>query len=443
LAVNDFDRQDLPDRLCWALPCGVRSADQQREVAMSLFDRFVGRMTEEQFAQRLIDQLRQVGDVRLARYDAAHFQIQFTQSDREVGYANLRNLYDEYLTHAGRDADQFFRFAIRSLLASHKPLPDEYGDAVCDILLTVRNRSYFSLLELRSWIASDPNYSWPHVPVGEHLGVGLTYDLPEAMVMLQSLHLADWGVSFYEVYEHALANLTEIDATFTTIDEHTYASATGDHYDASRMLLPELIEELRVVGQPVVLLPNRDHLLVTGSADRSGIETAALVARQLFNLPRPVTGLAFVRQQDEWRPWLPPRDHVSYATLKAMSLQTIGHDYHEQRQLLGLWLARRDAELEPAEFKVHGAAATQPPISYCVWEEGMRQLLPKTDRVCFQMANQSFQHPLVEAINCSWDHVRQVVGHLMVEEDWYPARYRVTEFPSPGQLSKLRRAVAH
>jgi hypothetical protein len=408
------------------------------DAIMGWFDQFSGPLSEEKFASRLMDQLVEAGDRRQATFDASRFQLQFRQAGQDVGYANLRNLYDEYLTHAARDRDKFFRFAVRSLLASHKPLPDDYRDAACDILVTVRNRSYFSLLEMRNWISADPHFSWPYQPLGEHLGIGLTYDLPEAMVMLQNLHLHDWGVSFYEVYERALGNLAEIDATFSTIDDHSYVSATGDHYDASRMLLPELIQELKVVGDPVAMIPNRDRLLLTGSDDVAGIESVALIAQQLLAHPRPLTGVAFVYRNEEWQTWLPHPDHPAYATLKSLGLQTLHQDYQEQTHLLGMWLSQTEPEARAAEFRLHGAEAKQPPISYCVWQEGQTWLLPRSDRVCLLPAGKRTHHPLVEGLNCSWEQMERIAGDLLEEQEMYPVRYRVREFPTAQQLSHLR-----
>jgi hypothetical protein len=39
---------------------------------------------------------------------------------------------------------------------------------------------------------------------------------------------------------------------------------------------------------------------------------------------------------------------------------------------------------------------------------------------------------------CEWDRVFEVVGHLMeLDDDLYPARYRVTEFPSVAQIAEI------
>lgn len=405
---------------------------------MGVFDRISRPLSPDGFAERLIVDLAKAGDPRLAEYDSTGFLIRFRTEGRETGYASLRNLYDEYLTHAGRDRDQFFRTAVRSMLASHKAVPDDYEDARADILVSVRNRSYFSFFELQGQ-ADNGNYQWPYQAIGEHLGVGIVYDLPEAMVMLQSVHLEDWGVSFYELLEDGLSNLGELAATFTTIDDHSYVSTTGDHYDISRILLPDLIQELEINGDPIILAPNRDRLLLTGSEDRRGIETVALVAERLLSHPRPMTGMAFRLCENEWQPWLPNQEHAAYAKLKTIAQRTAQTDYRDQCELLRNDLARRGSRLDVADYRVHGAGVKQPTISYSIWREGRDTLLPKTDRVCLLRHDEQTDHPLVESINVSWDDFYHVAGELLSDTDYYPSRTRTNDFPNSRQLAQLSR----
>jgi hypothetical protein len=193
-----------------------------------------------------------------------------------------------------------------------------------------------------------------------------------------------------------------------------------------------------VTGDPIVMLPSRDRLLVTGSDDRRGLETISLLAQQLLTHPRPVTGLAFCLSQDEWNAWLPETDHPAYATFKTLALLTSQMDYQQQRPLLQSLLTCDDRETEVAEFRVHGAGAKQPPTSFCVWREGRRQLLPRTDRICFLRHDQSLDHPLVEGINVAWGKVENVLDAFLCEQDSvYPPRYQVDRFPSAALLARL------
>src|SRR5690606_1793237 len=114
-----------------------------------------------------------------------------------------------------------------------------------------------------------------------------------------------------------------------------------------------------------VMLPNRDRLLITGSDDRHGLETVALLAQQLLTFPRAMTGLAFRLHQDEWQCWLPDEDHGAYALLKSLGIQSRQREYADQRERLQAWLADREPQVEVSEFRTHGAGAKQPPTSYC------------------------------------------------------------------------------
>ena len=409
---------------------------------MNWFDHITGKLSPERFARRLIDELGDAGDRRSISFDAAQFQLRFAVDGQEMGFANLRNLYSEYQSLPAKDRDQFFSFATRSLLAAHKPIPEDFDDARYDVLVTVRNRSYFSLPELRNELSrfrdsdSQP-LEWPHQTLADQLAVGLVYDLPEAMLMLQASHLNEWGVTFYEVYESAVSNLSEMDATFATIDDHSYVSNSSDHYDASRMILADLVAELEVIGDPVALIPNRDRLIVTGSEDTHGLETAALISQQLIEHPRPISGQAFIQRDAEWSPWLPDTDHPAFTTLKSMALATMLNDYENQQQIIDL--SEEDAETSKVvAYRVHESGTRQPPFSYCVWQEDGPYLLPKTDRVCFLRKSEETDHPLVESTNVTWADAIRVVGHLLQEQpDTYPVRYRVLGFPNRQQLSKL------
>lgn len=409
---------------------------------MVTFDPLSSRMSHEAFAQKLIQQLRDAGDERQARYDKVEFRLLFFREGRSIGYANLRNLYQEYCSRSILDRRRFFQHATRSLLASHKTIPAEFLDARCDMLLSVRNRSYFSLIELHNQLNGANDFSWPYQPLAEHLGVGLVYDLPEAMVMLQRSHLDDWGISFYEAYETAYSNLVETEAAFTTIEEHTYMSSTGDNYDASRMLIPELIAELKVQGEPVVMVPNRDRLFVTGSEDMEGLATMVLLAEHALTQPRPMTGIAMMWNGEEWHPWMPDPSHAIYSGFKATAISTLQMDYREQRPLLQAWLAKTEPRSRVVEYLVHEPATQQPPFSYCIWKEGDCCWLPKTDRVCLLRYDQSSDHPLVEAMNVSWERLEAVLGPLEPEGDFYPPVYRPVDFPSSRQLNELRSSSA-
>ena len=111
--------------------------------------------------------------------------------------------------------------------------------------------------------------------LGDHLAVGLVYDLPESMVMLHRDQLKTWDVTFFEAFEIARANLADLEASFGSMEDRLYISDTNDNFDASRVIMTEWIRQLQVKGAPVATVPNRDKLIVTGSEDAKGLRMMA------------------------------------------------------------------------------------------------------------------------------------------------------------------------
>ena len=89
-------------------------------------------------------------------------------------------------------------------------LPEAFDDLHPDLLPIVRTRSYFDLARVNS----GKGVVLPHQVLGDHLAIGLVYDLPQAMRSISQDDLDGWGVSFYEALEAARHNLTQLEHAF-------------------------------------------------------------------------------------------------------------------------------------------------------------------------------------------------------------------------------------
>jgi Protein of unknown function (DUF1444) len=105
-------------------------------------------------------------------------------------------------------------------------------------------------------------------------------------VIVNGDHLLSWGVSTATLQEAAMRNLAQWSATAPWTDEvsgerRLISSDTGDGWDASRALLPEVLErltaELGATGRILVGVPER-HLLVAGALRPGDDEFAGLFA---------------------------------------------------------------------------------------------------------------------------------------------------------------------
>lgn len=128
----------------------------------------------------------------------------------------------------------------------------------------------------------------------------LVYDLPESMRSISQEDLDDWDITFYEAMETARQNLAQLDFAFASIGESLYASMTGDNYDASKLLLLDLIRKLEVKGDHIAMVPNRDTLLITGSEDLDGLKMMADLGEKALEDLRPMYAIPMRLEGDEW-----------------------------------------------------------------------------------------------------------------------------------------------
>lgn len=405
---------------------------------MKYFDRLLVLPSKENFARVIMRELKASGDNRKATFDADAFQLNFHDQYDLVGQVNLGNLYEEFLAKPLKSRRAFLRNTVRSLLAYHKAPPDDFEAASHDLLLSLRSRAYFSLTEMQSWIDGHHDFAWPHSPIANYLGVGIVYDLPEAMIMLQQEQLDAWDISYYEAVEAAQANLSELEADFASIDNHVYVSATEDQYDASRLLIPDLVRELAVRGDTVAMVPNRDCLIITGTEEFEGIELMSTFARDALKRPRPLSGMAFSLQGDEWSPWLPPIEHPAAEIFAALRIESDERDYADQRPVLQRWCQVQDDPAFVVDFGIGQGQRPRQLNTHCIWPiDPPVCLLPKTERVFFDAKDSRQRRRSADLPSAPWERVQMALGDRMQEEDVFPIRYRVHDFPSPAEIADL------
>jgi hypothetical protein len=273
--------------------------------------------------------------------------------------------------------------------------------------------------------------------LAEHLAIGLVYDLPDSMRTIIAEDLESWGVTFYEALEAACANLRQKeDPVFFSPHDGVYLSATGDNYDASRLVLTDMVQHFEIRGDAIAMVLNRDTVVITGSESTTGLTIMAARARQALGEPRPISSIAMRLVDEEWMPWLPAADHPLCEEFTLLRLQSLGQQYAEQKELLDARLQKTGEECFVATFSAAKRSQNTPITSYCVWSEGVVSLLPKTDVVYFfRPTADDAQGGIVAA--CAWETVERELGKLLEPEDLYPPRYRVKAFPTAAQLRGL------
>ena len=276
------------------------------------------------FAQLMITRLREVGVTGEISYDPEEFQVSVAGDKESILF--LDNAYQEYCTISSEHRQKALRRFVRGWLQAHKPAPEEYADIRPDILPAVRSRGFFESARLRMILGDSQDTFLPYQTIGEDLGLGLVYDMPDSMKPISNRELDLWGVTFYEALEAARDNLREVRPMIVGPQdgEGTYVFSSNDGYDSSRLILLDLIRQFQVKGDYIAMAPGREMLIVAGSEDAPGLEAMVALAKKAFQQPRTVSGAALRLDGDEWVPWMPAADHRLYEEFQALRMRSSG-----------------------------------------------------------------------------------------------------------------------
>ena len=406
---------------------------------MGWLDYFFGPPTKDRFAQLVMAELRKLGKPSELKYNREQFLVERGSE----GFINLANLYHEYCqAPRGERRTVLDRFIKGCIGTTGFELPEEFEDVHPDLLPVVRSRFYLESVQLQSRARGGDGFRVPpQQPVGDHLALSLVYDLPQAMRSIIQEDLDQWHVTFYEAMESARRNLEQMgNVAFASLQgqagEGVYISATGDNYDASRLVMLDLVRKMPVRGDYIAMVPNRDTLVITGSEDAAGLEVMCKLAEESFDKPRPISTVALRLEGDNWESWLPPHDATSYAKFHELRLRTVGMEYNDQKELLDQIHQQTGEDLFVASFSALQNKQTGRISSYSVWSQGVPALLPQTDDLVLLWPDPAADKISVAAAG-SWQRVMGIVGDLMQPEGTYPERYRVREFPSAKQLAAI------
>jgi uncharacterized protein YtpQ (UPF0354 family) len=130
------------------------------------------------------------------------------------------------------------------------------------LLATVRERN-LPMLVYRPFLAD--------------LMIAYVIDEPGQVAYINEQHLERWGVAEHELHERAIENLrhrTDERGNYTTAgtgEQRLIIFNTQDGFDATRLLLPALLERWRpeFSGRMVIGVPNRDFLILFSDSDSS------------------------------------------------------------------------------------------------------------------------------------------------------------------------------
>ncbi len=403
---------------------------------MNTFGKFDKPPTKAQFVRLVSDALRKAGETAKLHYDREAFSLSAEGQAQRIFWLN--NVYKEYCAARPDHRPGLLRNVVRSWLVPAHSVPESYEDVHPDLLPAVRARGYYEVTRLQLKAEGHEPDEGPYRRIGEHLAVGLAYDLPGAIVQIGRHHLDAWEVSFDDALKAAVDNLRGMTKEpFHEGAPGVWISPYCDNHDASRLVLTEEVRRCEVRGDPVALVPNRDKLLVTGSDDVRGLATIAALGAEALKQPRFLSGTPLRLVGDEWVDFVPPADHPAYQNFRLLYAHSIGRDYASQGDALKAIYEKTGDDVFVSEHVIARKNDTGDVMTYAVWSAGIESLLPEAETVYFVRVKGEDDAEIVAG--AAWERVRQVVGDLMTPEGLYPERYRVRQFPSAEQLAALGR----
>jgi hypothetical protein len=273
-------------------------------------------------------------------------------------------------------------------------------------------------------------------PLAGIFAVSLVVDMPDQERDVDAAMLDAWNVDFDRLMQKARSNLLARggEEGFQEMGPGRYRSTWEDNLDGSRMLLPGILQRLKLQGDPVVLLPNRDTLLVVGSEDPASLGWALEGALEFLNDdPRSLNACPLRLSHYHWDLFQARREHPVCPLLARVEKRRLMEEYAHQKALLD----RRHLDA--------GKAITVPPLqleltpagetgSYTTWNQTMGETwLPVADRVrmAWVLGGERGRAWV------PWEKAQARLSHLLEPVGLFPERYRFREAPPAGLLESL------
>ncbi|HET6880260.1 MAG TPA: hypothetical protein VFI31_08900 [Pirellulales bacterium] len=363
-------------------------------------------------------------------YNRERFQLRPESGDGLV--LNLQNVFDDYRQTMPQARPAFLEQVVEAWISVHRrKILEDFAEARRNLLPVVRPKTYAGLVALQSQIDGTDAPEIPCAALNDELILGVVYQMPGAARIVTADLLDGWNVTLYETLEVARKNLVDRGKPpFSSPIRRLYVCDAGDSYDATRIACRHLIALLPVEGEHVVMAPNRDMLLVSGTHEPAALVVMAMLADHGLDDARHISGVAFRLANDELIPWLPEQTDELYAKFQRLRLKSAANHYADQGVLLQQLHAQTGENAEIAEFDVI-EVDEKGPFSRCVWKQGLSQLLPKTEKIVFETRAGN------RLGTTTWNDAAVLVPELRAPMNIFPERYRVEHFPSPDCLELL------
>jgi len=231
-------------------------------------------MTAEQFAGYMEKRLAAYDEIEVL--DRAGMELRLRASGADVT-ADLTNFYSAYSRDPAQ-LDVVFETFVRVMLGIQ---PDRSASDYA----ALSDRIY-PMLKPLEMLVEVRERKLPMLAYREFLGdlmIAYVIDEERSVAYINEEHLDRWNMSVHDLHEQALVNLRRRSeqVKYTTVgtdEQQLFIFNSGDGYDASRLLLSEVLAEWAraVPGNLVLGIPNRDFLIAFSDANPEILRAIAM-----------------------------------------------------------------------------------------------------------------------------------------------------------------------
>lgn len=371
-------------------------------------------------------QLRSGGWSQDIHYDRDRFALVLGDGS---GTLFLHNMHNEWSQAHGAQRHAIVERAA-AFAREQKPDNITLAEAMGFLLPMVRNLSHLRNQWLEPSLKADKDdFDYALKEFCGSLAVSVAIDRSNSIKILAAPRLRGWSCALDDLLSVALENLRAVSPSkFQRMIGGFHISNYNDDYDASRLLLPELFENLPLRGDPVAVAVSRNCLAVCGAQESDALEAMAkFVESEVERDHRAISYLPIVLRDRNWRPFDFPDGNVP--SLSRLRVKQDLWDYTEQKALLEGHFEATGRDVFVASLKAleHEGQC----YSWAVWTVDAVSLLPRADALIIRLGDD-------DVLIRTWSDVEAHCGPLQAELGTTPLRYLVEGRPSDECLNPLR-----
>jgi hypothetical protein len=400
---------------------------------MGLLDKLLGKKSSyNNFAREMIRTLESLGANDI-RHDASAHSLQFGSANNTI---YLDNAFSDYVSTPANDRPGVLQRYAASF-TQKGDIPSAYATCKSQLLPVVRDPAYYGLtyLMLKAKGADATKLNFVTRDFAPGLSIGIAHDTPASIVTVSASQLTTWQVTPDQAFDNALSNLREKSEQprFKELGSGLYLGEWGDCYDTSRILVPELFHRLPLNGDPVIFLPNRDTIFVTGAYNTAALGLILKYGTPIhFEQGHSLSPNFYVHADGKWSLFA-PEDPAVAREAWAVRYRRQAIDYEQQKQYLEDMYRREKLDVFVASCQLM-KRKDDSLFTSCVWGRDVDSLLPETEKILLGLDSKTN-----DFVAAAWEKAFPTVSrHFERVPDLVPVRYRTKSFPTPEEIQTLR-----